>query len=182
MAKFYTQLDDKLTEFIGQQKMYFVATADKDGRINVSPKGMDSLRVLGPQRVAWLNLTGSGNETAAHLREINRMTIMFCAFEGRTKILRLYGQAKTLHVGDENWDAMAAHFPHYSAARQIYDMQIESLQTSCGFGVPLFEYQGERELLNEWAQKKSDDGIRDYWASRNTVSIDGKKTGTGMGK
>lgn len=179
MAKFYTQLDDKLIEFVKQQKMYFVATADKDGRINVSPKGMDSLRVLGPKRVAWLNLTGSGNETAAHLREVNRMTIMFCAFEGRTKILRLYGQAKTLHVGDKAWETMAVHFPHYPSARQIYDMQIESLQTSCGFGVPLFEYQGNRELLNEWAQKRGEDGIKDYWTSRNAISIDGRKTGTG---
>lgn len=179
MAKFYTQLDDKLTKFIKQQKMYFVATADKDGRINVSPKGMDSLRVLGPRRVAWLNLTGSGNETAAHLRDVNRMTIMFCAFEGRTKILRLYGQAKTLHAGDKDWETMGKYFPHYSSTRQIYDMEIESLQTSCGFGVPLFEYQGNRELLNEWAQKKGEEGIKDYWSSRNAISIDGKQTGTG---
>ena len=179
MAKFYKQLDDKLAEFIEQQHMFFVATADVDGRINLSPKGMDSLRILSPQRLAWLNLTGSGNETAAHLLGANRMTIMFCAFEGRTKILRLYGQAKTIHAGDDDWEPMATHFPHYPSARQIYDMQIESLQTSCGFGVPLFEYKGERELLNDWAKKKGDDGIKDYWATRNAVSIDGKKTGTG---
>lgn len=179
MAKFYTQLDKKLSDFIEQQKMYFVATADTDGRINVSPKGMDSLRVLEPQRIAWLNLTGSGNETAAHLLDVNRMTIMFCAFEGRTKILRLYGRATTLHPGDRDWETMARHFPHYPAARQIYDMQIESLQTSCGFGVPLYEYQSDRDLLNEWAQKKGEDGIRDYWVNRNAISIDGKKTGTG---
>ncbi len=178
MAKFYPQLDPKLSEFIAQQKMFFVATADTDGRINLSPKGMDSLRVLGPQRVAWLNLTGSGNETAAHLLEVNRMTLMFCAFEGRSKILRLYGQAKTLHPCDAGWAEMATHFPDYPSARQIFDMQIESLQTSCGFGVPLYEYQGNRELLNEWAEKKGEDGIRDYWSTRNATSIDGKKTGT----
>ena len=179
MAKFYTELDDKLIQFIAQQKMYFVATADTDGRVNLSPKGMDSLRILGPNRVAWLNLTGSGNETAAHLRAVNRMTIMFCAFEGRSKILRLYGQASTLHSTDDEWESMAAHFPHYSSARQIFNMKIESLQTSCGFGVPFFEYQGNRELLNDWAEKKGPDGIKDYWSTRNTVSIDGKKTGTG---
>jgi len=179
MAKFYTELDHKLIHFIEQQKMFFVATADVDGRINLSPKGMDSLRILAPNRVAWLNLTGSGNETAAHLLTVNRMTIMFCAFEGRSKILRLYGQANTLHRGDNDWESMAKHFPQYSAARQIFDMKIESLQTSCGFGVPLFEYQGDRELLNDWAKKKGPDGIKEYWSTRNAVSIDGNKTGTG---
>ncbi len=176
MAKFYAQLDDKLTRFIEQQQLYFVATADRDGRVNLSPKGMDSLRVLEPNRVAWLNLTGSGNETAAHLLEVNRMTLMFCAFEGRSKILRLYGQANTVRPGDADWEELAEHFPHYDAARQIYDMQIESLQTSCGFGVPLYEFIGQREMLTEWAEKKGEAGIKDYWQTRNAINIDGKPT------
>jgi len=176
MAKFYPQLDQKLSEFIEQQKMFFVATADCDGRVNLSLKGMDSLRILSPQRVAWLNLTGSGNETAAHLLGVNRMTLMFCAFEGRSKILRLYGKAQTVHPGDDDWAELAGHFPDYPSARQVFNMQIESLQTSCGFGVPLYEYLGNRELLNEWARKKGSDGIEEYWNSRNALSIDGKKT------
>ena len=175
-AKFYTQLNDKLTDFIVRQKLFFVATADHDGRINVSPKGADSLRVLGVNRVAWLNLTGSGNETAAHVLETQRMTLMFCAFEGRSKILRLYGQAGICYPGDECWDELAARFPEYLGARQIFDLQIESMQTSCGFGVPLFAYQGDRPELAEWAERKGQAGIREYWETRNAESIDGKPT------
>ena len=176
MAKFYPQLDEKLIQFIAQQKMFFVATADTDGRINLSPKGMDSFRVLGPNRIAWLNLTGSGNETAAHLLEVNRMTIMFCAFEGRSKILRLYGQAATRHPQDKEWEEMFGLFPDYQGGRQIFDMQVESLQTSCGFGVPLFTYQGDREELGDWAHRKGDKGIQEYWETRNAFNIDGKPT------
>ena len=176
MAKFYSELNEKLIDFIGQQHMFFVATADAEGRINLSPKGMDSFRVLGPNRVAWLNLTGSGNETAAHLLELNRMTIMFCAFEGRSKILRLYGQAATRYPGDSEWEQLADLFPDYQGGRQMFDMQVESLQTSCGFGVPLYSYQGDREELREWASRKGDEGIRAYWETRNALSIDGKPT------
>ena len=161
-------------QFIEQQKMFFVATADADGRVNLSPKGADSFRVLGSRRIAWLNLTGSGNETAAHLLELNRMTIMFCAFEGRSKILRLYGEAVTVYPEDLAWDALAEHFPAYKGSRQIFDMRIDSLQTSCGFGVPLYEYAGEREALRDWAERKGEEGIRAYWETRNNVSIDGK--------
>ncbi len=176
MAKFYTQLDDKLTDFIARQKLFFVATADRDGRINVSPKGADSLRVLGPNRVAWLNLTGSGNETAAHVLETQRMTLMFCAFEGRSKILRLYGQASMLHAGDDGWNQQLAHFPERLGARQVFSLQVESLQTSCGFGVPLYEYLGDRPELADWAERKGEQGVREYWETRNAKSIDGKPT------
>ena len=124
MAKFYTQLDDKLTEFIEQQKMYFVATADTDGRINVSPKGMDSLRVLGPKRVAWLNLTGSGNETSAQLQQVNRMTLMFCSFSGDPLILRLYGKAREITSADKDWDELYSLFSPLPGSRQIFDLNI----------------------------------------------------------
>ena len=176
MAKFYSDLDEKLIRFIEQQKMFFVATADAEGRVNLSPKGMDSLRVLGPRRIAWLNLTGSGNETAAHLLQLNRMTVMFCAFEGRSKILRLYGTAATRYPGDSGWDELAQKFPHYQGSRQIFDMQVESLQTSCGFGVPLYDYVGAREELRDWERRKGEEGIREYWKTRNALSIDGKPT------
>lgn len=177
MAKFYDTLDDKLTTFIAKQKMFFVASAAQDGRVNLSPKGYDALRVLGPQRVIWLNLTGSGNETAAHLLEVNRMTIMFCAVEGAPMILRLYGSAETIHPRHPKWDELYGHFDDYPGARQIFDMTVESVQTSCGFAVPFFDYVGERETLNQSFEKKGVEGTADYWAQKNTVSIDGLPTG-----
>lgn len=177
MGKCYTEIDARHSEFIAQQKIVFVGTAAADGRVNVSPKGMDTLRVLGPNRVAWLSVTGSGNETAAHLRELNRITLMFCAFEGDPKILRLYGQAKVYHPRDSQYQSMLPLFPALPGARQIIDVAVELVQTSCGMGVPFFAYAGEREQLNEWAVKKGPDGIRKYWEERNTLSLDGKPTG-----
>ena len=178
MAKFYDALDEKLNKFIAKQQMYFVATAAADGRVNLSPKGYDSLRVLGPNRVVWLNMTGSGNETAAHLQEVNRMTIMFCAVEGAPLILRLYGTAQTIHPRDEAWGELSALFPNDGPGnRQIFDMTIESVQTSCGFGVPFFDFVGERDTLLKDAAHKGTDGIKDYWEKKNVVSIDGLPTG-----
>ncbi len=177
MARRFPSISDKLRQFIEAQKIFFVATAAADGRINLSPKGMDSLRVLGPNRVVWLNLTGSGNETAAHLRESPRMTIMFAAFDGEPMILRLYGTARAIHHGDAEWQELAGHFPPLPGARQIIDLNVDLVQTSCGMGVPLFDYRGDRALLGQWAQKKGDDGIRRYWAEKNQVSLDGRPTG-----
>ncbi len=177
MAKQYPELDKKLTQFIQNQKMFFTGTAAADGRVNVSPKGMDSLRVLSPNRVVWLNLTGSGNETAAHVLEHDRMTLMFCAFEGEPMILRLYGHARAFHPRDNEWDELLKLFPHTDGARQLFDMQLDLVQTSCGFAVPFYEYQQERETLQNWATKKGADGVREYWQYKNRVSIDGKPTG-----
>ena len=176
MGKQFDAIDGKLAEFIRSQKMFFVGTAGRDTRVNVSPKGMDSLRVLGPNQVVWLNLTGSGNETAAHLLENSRMTIMFCAFEGSPMILRLYGQARAIHRHDAEWREFAAHFPPTPGARQIMELTVDLAQTSCGFGVPLFDYSGDRELLTAWAEKRGEDGIKDYWKEKNQVSLDGKPT------
>lgn len=177
MAKFFNKLSSTLTEFIGQQKMFFVGTAAADGRINVSPKGMDALRVLDGNRLIWLNLTGSGNETAAHVLHNGRMTIMFCSFEGNPLILRLYGTAKAIHPRDDAWEELVKDFPDYSGKRQIFDMHIDSVQTSCGFAVPLYDFQEHRDILDKWATKKSDDELKAYWNKKNTISIDGLETG-----
>ena len=177
MAKFYPELDDNLHQFIAAQKLFFVATAPDAGRLSLSPKGLDSLRVLDNKRVAYLDITGSGNETAAHLRQNGRMTMMFCAFEGDPLILRLYGQGRTVRREDADWAGLVSLFPSYPGVRQIMVLDIDSLQTSCGAGVPLFDYRGERDKLLRWAEKKGDDGIRAYWQEKNRVSIDGLPTG-----
>lgn len=174
MGQRYTEISDKLKRFIEDQKIFFVATAAADGRINVSPKGMDSLRVLGKNRVLWLNVTGSGNETAAHVQESPRMTLMFTAFEGNPMILRLYGTARAIHKQDPEWTELISMFPPIPGARQIFDVDVELVQTSCGMAVPLFDYAGEREQLNDWAVRKGEDGIARYWQEKNQVSLDGK--------
>lgn len=176
MATFYDGLTPKLTEFIEQQHIFFVATAQAEGRINLSPKGMDSFRVLSPTQIVWLNLTGSGNETAAHLLSHPRMTIMFCAFEGKPLILRLYGQAKAYHERDAEYQTHIGRFDTDAGARQIIILDIESVQTSCGYAVPLMEFQEERTILSQWATKKGRDGIKQYWEDKNTTSIDGYET------
>ena len=153
-----------------------VGTAALDGRVNVSPKGMDTLRVLDANRIVWLNVTGSGNETAAHLQESPRMTLMFCAFEGPPVILRLYGTAIVIHQGDAAWRELVALFPPLPGARQIFDVTLDLVQTSCGMAVPYLSYTGDRELLNEWAGKKGEEGLRQYWAEKNQLSLDDIQT------
>lgn len=172
-------LNRTLRDFIERQKLFFVATAAPTGRVNLSPKGLDSLRILADDRIVWLNLTGSGNETAAHLRESPRMTLMFCAFEGDAMILRVYGQASVAHPGDAGWDALTALFPDMAGARQVFDLKIDLVQTSCGTGVPLFAHAGERgdtELL-PFYEAMGEDGVRAYWRKKNLTSIDGRDTG-----
>ncbi len=172
MGKQYTELSEQHTQFINAQKIYFVGTATADSRVNVSPKGMDSLRVLNNQRVAWLNVTGSGNETAAHVQQNPRMTIMFCALEGAPLILRLYGTARVVHQNDAEWGALYACFKPLPGARQIFYLAIDLVQTSCGMGVPFYNFEAERPQLNEWAEKKGEAGIRQYWLDKNQVTID----------
>jgi len=176
MGKRFNEIGGQRREFIEQQKMFFVGTADSDGRVNVSPKGMDSFKVMGDNRVVWLNMTGSGNETAAHLIENDRMTIMFCAFEGSPMILRLFGHARVIHPRDSEWDGLFSMFRAIPGARQIMDMQVDLVQESCGMAVPLFDFNEQRDLLVQWADRKGDQGLHDYWESRNQVSIDGKPT------
>ena len=176
MGKQFQEIEEKHQSFIEAQKMFFVATAAPDGYVNLSPKGLDSLRILDKNRVIWLNLTGSGNETAAHLMENARMTIMFCAFEGKPMILRLYGTAKTYHPRDAEWDDLIKQFPPNQGARQIFDLQVEMVQTSCGFAVPLYDYQEQRQILVDWADKKGQEGIQEYWEERNQKSLNDKPT------
>lgn len=176
MGKRYDALTESDIDFIGKQMIFFTGTAAADGRVNVSPKGMDSLRVLSPTRVVWLNLTGSGNETAAHVQLDPRMTIMFCSFEGAPLILRLYGNAKAIHQNDAAWGELYPLLKPLPGARQIFDLSIDLVQTSCGFGVPFFDYAGEREPLNAWATRKGADGLQRYWAEKNQLSIDGLPT------
>lgn len=177
MADFYDGITDRLREFIEQQHIFFVGTAARDGRVNVSPKGLDSLRVLGPNRVIWLNLTGSGNETAAHLLDSNRMTLMLCSFDRKPLILRMYGTATEIQPDQPEWPELSAHFPDLPGARQIFDVAIDSVQTSCGYAVPQMTLDNERDLLCTWANKKGDDGIAAYHQEKNLVSIDGLPTG-----
>lgn len=173
MSAFYETIEPQLVEFIGRQHMFFVATAAAEGRVNLSPKGLDTFRVLGPNRVAWLNATGSGNETAAHTSLDPRITIMFCSFDGKPWILRLYGRARMVQPGDDEWDGFSGMFPAIPGARQVFDVEVEQCQTSCGFAVPLYDYVGQRDLLHSWAEKRGPDGLLRYQRQKNARSIDG---------
>ncbi len=176
MAKQFDAINDDHRGFIEAQHMFFCGSAAPDGRVNISPKGMDSLRIIGPNRIIWRNLTGSGNETAGHLARQNRMTLMWCGLTARPMIMRAYGTAKTLHPRDAGFTEAASHFPPLLGARQFYDMTVEMLQTSCGYAVPFFDYAGERDVLAKWNEDKGPDGIETYWDTRNRTTIDGMPT------
>ena len=177
MAKQFPAFNDELSSFVAEQKVFFVATTPAEGSVNLSPKGMDSLRILSPNRIIWLNVTGSGNETAAHVLENSRMTIMWCAFTGAPLILRAYGTARAVHPTDPDWEALAAQLPDIPGARQIFDLSVDMVQTSCGMAVPCFDFNTERTLLRDWAGKKDREEIADYWKKKNLRSIDGLDTG-----
>ena len=176
MATQFDAISDAHRRFIEAQHVFFVGTAAATGRVNISPKGMDSLRVLGPNRILWRNLTGSGNETAGHLAQVNRMTLMWCGFERQPMIMRAYGTARALHPRDADFATLNGEFPPSPGARQIYDMSVEMLQTSCGYAVPFMDYAGERDVLADWAEKKGPEGICAYWEDRNQQTIDGAPT------
>ena len=175
MAKSYPHLTDEFMDWIRQQPLYFVATAplQSDGHVNVSPKGLDSLRVLGPTQVAYLDLTGSGNETSAHIAENGRITLMWCAVAGAPRILRIYGQGEVVLPNTDRWRELVPHFTLLPGARQIIVVRAERVVTSCGFGVPLLSYEGERDMLTRWAEKKGPDGLDSYQQQKNQRSIDG---------
>ena len=172
MAKQHPALTERLIEFISEQKIFFVGTATADSRINVSPKGMDSLRILNNNKLIWLNLTGSGNESAAHVQKDARMTIMFCAFEGAPLILRLFGTARVVHKSDSDWQALFGYFKPLAGARQIFELSIDLVLTSCGMGVPYYAYEDDRDMLLTWAEKKGDEGLKQYWQEKNQLSLD----------
>ena len=180
MAKVFESIDARLTDFIAQQKIFFTASAAADGRVNVSPKDGASLRILDEKKVAYLDQTGSGNETAAHLRASRRLTLMFCAFEGAPMILRLYGRARVVTRKSAAYaDLLNSAFGGVEppGARQIILIDVYRVQTSCGYGVPLFQYAGERDTLRRWAQAKGETGLEEYWRMKNLQSIDGLPTG-----
>ncbi|MGJ8616667.1 MAG: pyridoxamine 5'-phosphate oxidase family protein [Sulfitobacter sp.] len=176
MAKQFTELTEDHTAFVAAQHIFFCGTAADVGRVNVSPKDNASLKILGPNRLIWRSLSGSGNETAAHLARLNRMTLMWCGFETRPLILRCYGSARTLHPRDGEFATLDGHFPPHDGARQIYDMAIDLVQTSCGWKVPFYDHRGPRDTLDIWTDNKGRDGIVTSWAEKNQTSIDGLPT------
>ncbi len=176
MARQFPALDDDHRRFIAAQHIFFVGSAAETGRVNISPKGMDSLRVLGPNRVLWLNLTGSGNETAGHVARLDRMTLMWCSFEARPLILRAYGRAVATWRGTAGWDEAARHFPATPGARQVFEMAVDLVQTSCGYAVPFFDHAGPRDTLRHWAEQR-EGALPAYWAEKNRATIDGFPTG-----
>lgn len=176
MATIYDKLDDKMMDFIKEQNMFFVSTAPKDGRINLSPKGLDSLRILSESQVAYVNLAGSGNETSAHLLEDNRMTMMFCSFSRKTNIMRLYGTAREIIPEDDEFADLAKKLPDIIAIRQIYILTIEGIQLSCGYGVPIMDHIGDRETLEKYWLNKGPEGLEKYKQDKNLTTIDGLRT------
>jgi hypothetical protein len=183
MGERFKELTGKHIQFIEQQHVFFVGTAGSEGTVNVSPKGLDTLRIVNERKVVWLNLTGSGNETSAsgnetsaHVQENGRMTLMFCSFERQPLILRLYGQARVVHSGDSEWEELSSLFDEYVSARQFLELSVELVQASCGFGVPFFEFVGEREAALKWANNRGREGIKAYWREKNQTSLDGKPT------
>lgn len=176
MGKTFEAIDDKLKSFIDAQKVFFVATAPgtQDGHVNLSPKGVDgTFTVIDGRTVAYLDITGSGIETVAHLRNDGRIVIMFCAFEGRPRIVRLHGRGTAVLPGDDGWEDLMARFPPQPGTRSVVKVSVERLSDSCGFGVPLMSYGGERNELGDWARRKTEEELADYRRTKNSVSIDG---------
>ena len=178
MATQYDRITPALQSFIKAQPLFFVATAplSEHGHVNLSPKGYDTFRILTSHQVAYLDLTGSGNETSAHLAENGRITFLFCAFGGTPQILRLYGKGETVLSGAPRWEELVAHFPSYPGIRQIILASIHLVQTSCGYGVPLLELQKDRETLARWATSKGEEGLVEYRGINNRKSLDGLPT------
>ena len=182
MGKFHTAISTAHRQFIENQHVFFVGTAplSAEGHINVSPKGLDCFRVLSPNKCAYMDLVSSGNETSAHTLENGRITFMFCSFDGAPNILRLYGTGVTVLPGSSEWEEYAAHFKIYPSTRQIIVAEISKVQTSCGFGVPLYNYDGERNIHFEWAEQKGEEGLKEYQNKNNLKSLDGLPTVLGL--
>jgi hypothetical protein len=175
MSKQIDQITPELAEWIGRQRIFFVGTAplSAEGHVNCSPKGGDSFRILGPMSVAYLDYTGSGAETAAHLRENGRLLVMFCAFEGPPRIARLHGRGEVIEPAHPEYAALAAQFPANAGARAIVRLTVTRVSTSCGYSVPYFDYKENRDILDKWAESKGPEAVREYRRSKNQKSIDG---------
>lgn len=174
MGKIYSTIDDSIRKFIEAQPVFFVGSAplDPDGHVNVSPKGLDTLRILSPQTIAYLDLTGSGIETVSHLKENGRIVLMFCAFQGPPKIFRLHGQGRVIEPEQAEFPGLAARFPQYEGSRAIILIEVSRISDSCGFGVPLLHYEGDRSQLPAWAHKLGPEGLNTYRQEKNHQSID----------
>lgn len=183
MGRVHEEISDELAAWLAHQPLFFVATAPAgaDGHVNLSPKGLDTFRVLGPRRVAYLDLTGSGAETIAHLRDNGRITFMFCAFSGNPEIVRLFGRGTVHERGTPGFHALAERFSDLPGARAIVDVECDRVQSSCGYAVPLMDLVGDRERLLDWARAKGEDELVGYRASKNAVSIDGLPAYRGAG-
>lgn len=175
MAKTYPEIDSDLQSFIKAQPVFFVATAplDPHGHVNASPKGLDTLRILGPKTVAYLDIFGSGVETIAHLRENQRIVLMFCAFQGAPKTLRLHGHGRVVEPHEPQFSTLQAHFPVYEGTRAIIVVEITRVSDSCGYGVPLLKYEADRPTLPAWCRKRGTEGLKIYRSEKNRHSIDG---------
>lgn len=176
MGQKFEKLEQSHIKFIDEQKIFFTGTAANTGLVNVSPKGMDSFRVLSPEKVIWLNYTGSGNETAAHIMQNPRMTIMFCSFEESPIILRIYGQARIIPIDTEEGKKILSLFHNLKGLRQIFELKIQMVQSSCGMGVPFYKYKGERNGLMEWFEVKGEERLSEYRQEKNKTSLDGFPT------
>lgn len=174
MGHIRSTLDETAIKFIGAQRMFFVASApiDANGHVNLSPKGLDSFRILGPSTVAYLDLTGSGIETVAHIKENGRVVLMFCAFQGPPSILRLHGRGRVIEPQDKEFEKLVQHFPQYDSTRSIIVIELTRVADSCGYGVPLMRHEGERSQLSAWARKKGPEGLEAYRQEKNRRSID----------
>lgn len=175
MGKIHGEIDDTLAKIIQDQHVFFVATAPlaRDGNINLSPKGLDSFRILSPTTVAYLDVVGSGVETIAHLKENRRIVIMVCTFEGPPNIIRLHGRGHVVEPQSPEFLSLAAHFPRYESTRAIIVVELTRVSDSCGFGVPLLKFEGARDHHFSWAQKKGSEGLKAYKQEKNRRSIDG---------
>ena len=174
MAQVFQEIDTPLRTFIEAQRMFFVATApESEGHINLSPKGLDSLRILGPTTVAYLDYTGSGVETIAHLRRNGRIVLMLCAFDGPCRIVRLHGRGRAVETQDDGFAALLEHFHPSPGVRSIIQVELERISDSCGYGVPIYRYEAQRPTLPAWAERKGETGVADYQRENNAASIDG---------
>ncbi len=175
MSRVYEDLDESLGKFLRRQHVFFVATAPlaADGLVNLSPKGLDTFDILGPRRVAYLDLTGSGVETIAHLRENRRIVVMFCAFEGPPRIIRLHGRGRVIVAGDQDFEDLVSRFPSRPGIRSVIDVEVTRIADSCGYAVPLMSFEAERTRLDEWADKRGPEGLDVYRAEKNAESLDG---------
>jgi predicted pyridoxine 5'-phosphate oxidase superfamily flavin-nucleotide-binding protein len=175
MGKTFSEIDDSIRQFIESQPVFFVGSAplDCEGHVNVSPKGLDTLRILGPRTIAYLDLTGSGIETVSHLKENGRIVLMFCAFQGPPKILRVHGHGRVIEPGQTEFPSLASQFPEHKGMRSVILIEVTRISDSCGFGVPLLKYEGQRGQLAAWARNLGPEKLNAYRQGKNHESIDG---------